>query len=1691
MVSAQAVLPVFRTSWGAEPAGWTNNQGAQLLDPFACSGDDAAAFNQMGASRTVFFNGPAIQLVMKLKKDGSMGLSELKVEQSPDNVSWSTLGVYEGQSGTPIVDCADITLALFSTTRYIRWTFLKASGNCDMDDVRITAVPVSIWTNPITDADPSAADPYTAGQTFDPNITVSGIGRGTGISANAGSDRYNAKGWSTAALIANDYFYFTLTPNAGYKIDFSSFTYTGQVSSGSPSFALRSSIDGYTANIGTPNISGTTISLSAATYQGITAPVTFRFYAYNLAAAATTYSIDDFTFSGIVAPASTNTITTGAVTGAPFTLAACNATAPGTVAFTSAGTFTSNTYTAQLSDAAGSFAAPLTVGTLTSDANNGIISISIPAVPSGTGYKIKIISNSPLVFGSMSAAFAITSPSCISNATDHFRSNITTGNWSAAASWESSPTGGAPWIPATVAPTSASASINIQAGHTIQVSSTVSLDQATVSGVLEIQNNGTLSINDGSGDDITIANGGILRTLGARGYTLEVTYNASANIHVQTGGKITIGTGASILGGSFQGFTTNANNIWDDAAVYEWNTTNAFAVSGVTYFLASSANIPVFRVKGIIGGAVGGASSFIVNGLFEINENLTFTGTGGKTFRNGIRGTAILTQNAGSGGFSLSAPGAILDGPSLRLAISSNLQLGANTFVPANAFVTVSGANILNVSGILTVNGTLDVTTIQLNNAGVSTAVVNGTFRTAHAGGFSGTGSSIPGGAVTVNNSGSPASTVEYYAAGNQVVSSRNDYYNIVLSGSGNKTPASGFDPAGTVTITGNAVFDCTGYNVGAAATNLTMDGGRLIVSTTGTQPGMGGTYNLTGGTVQFDGNNATAETVRNKTYQNIEVTGNNVGNSLGNITLNPLGTFTVKPGGIFEINANAITGPIGTQTLTVAAGGTFKCGDANGFNELPAGVLASVRGNIENIVLAANSTVEYSKNGDQVITNANGLVYHHLSLSGSGTKTAPAGNLVLTGTLVKSGTPVFDHNNGTVSFNGSSVQNYISNTPGIKFYDLVNNNINGLNLGSTLSIAHKLSLAAGSVTNVNGIITLLSDNANTAQVDVIPASAVLNYGAGKFIVERYIPNHSKAWQLLSVPTTTGQSVHDAWQEGNAPASNTINPGYGTTITSNIAGNGFDLFSSGGPSMKTYEPVGNTWDGIPNTAIPIYNQKGYMLFVRGDRSVMSATAPATATVLRTAGRIYSPTDPPPSTTVLSRKFESVGNPYASAIDFNTVFQNSPAIGDIQNIFYVWDPKLTTTTVMGGPSQYGLGAYQTFTYNISTGEYDVTPGGGSYAGANRKIESGQAFLIRSYPLGNAGGTISFGENCKVSGSSVVTRTMGLLNSLQQLRTSLEVMGNGGAVPVDGVLSQFDPAFSSSIDPLDAFKIGNTGENVSILRNGYYLTAESRDEIHLTDTIYYSLGQLRLQAYRFKLAPENMPDGFEAFLVDTYLDKRTAVSLRDESFVNFTVTADPASAAPKRFYLVFQKTRPPITIFKLKGDRHGGEITVSWKVADEAGVAKYEVERSMDGIVYETAAYKTPYNNNGATSTYAQGDQQLPYVAVYYRIKAVLSSGDIKYSNSIYMQAIEQAPSIVIVPNPVVNKRLNLQFTNQPAGNYRIELINNIGQVVYRNTVAVNGYLVVNQLVVSNVPAGAYNLSIVTPGGERNVQAVIIK
>ncbi len=714
---------------------------------------------------------------------------------------------------------------------------------------------------------------------------------------------------------------------------------------------------------------------------------------------------------------------------------------------------------------------------------------------------------------------------------------------------------------------------------------------------------------------------------------------------------------------------------------------------------------------------------------------------------------------------------------------------------------------------------------------------------------------------------------------------------------------------------------------------------------------------------------------------------------------------------------------------------------------------------------------------------------------------------LQVAGTITNNGT--LDITGGTLELNGSSSAQTIAGSTFSThtIMAMVISNSNGVsfaNTNDTMSITGVLSFGANNaVLNTNNNLTLVSNAAGTASVGDLTNGGTIS-GAniiGNATVERYIPTHPKAWQFLSTPTS-GQSINNAWQEGNTTLGNT-RPGYGTIITGEMSGavaNGFDIYTPTGPSMKTYNAVTNTWAGVASTSMQISNKKGYMFFVRGDRSVTTSSAPATATTLRTTGKLFTiGADAPASTTILAGKMESIGNPYASAIDFTTV--NKPAAPDVDDAFYIWDPLLTN-------NYFGLGGYQTIS---AANGWKPIPGGTTNYDANTAypyIQSGQAFMVHAT---GAGGTMSFSEANKVNQYSMANRTVST-NAIADRQFLRLYLYNASSMLSDGNVVAFDSDFSNDYDANDAIKANNSGENLGILRGGRLLALEARSPVVSEDTVFYSFGNVRRTNYQLRFNPENMAPGLTAKLVDKYTNTTTAISMTDTSSYNFVINYDAGSWALDRLYLVF-KQAPAVAITAITAERNttNGQVAINYTVQNEAGVQMYELERSGDGAIYNTIAAMNPSANDGGTHAYLVYDANPLRGTNYYRVKGSKTNNSFVYSavvkvvpgknqpitgkNTITEKAVANETTtteVNIFPNPVVNRIINLQFINHAEGTYQLELISQLGETVYRKTIRLNSNTATEKLYLEGlIAAGNYQLKIKSPDGLSIIKQVVIQ
>ncbi|WP_018615524.1 T9SS type A sorting domain-containing protein [Segetibacter koreensis] len=1124
---------------------------------------------------------------------------------------------------------------------------------------------------------------------------------------------------------------------------------------------------------------------------------------------------------------------------------------------------------------------------------------------------------------------------------------------------------------------------------------------------------------------------------GSNATVINGLLEANGNVSFQGNGSKTFrngitGTGkvgvTAVNGGQFiiNGTTAKLGG----AGILELNNNGLMINSGTTLNLTSDKTINNFN--GGTGSITNAGTLILGNYIINGNSKIKIDGTVKTTNVNGLTG-AINTAFATGLTVSVSASSTVeynRDGDQAVTPLTYN-----NLFISGNGVKTASVGSDISVSGAVNIalgctfklNGTnhlklngggtlnINVNSIfdtggesQVSGGGSPTVNIYGTFITRDAQGFTGVNTSIPGAVVNIF----PASTIEYGRAGDQAVTSRDDYKNLIFSGSGIKTIPT-CNPKGMVTIKDNVIADASNKTFGDSSTNFTMTGGRFKVGGTGTKPDIAGSYNLTGGVIEFTNSGATKETIRSPlTYFNIEVSGSNVSNSSGITTLADGGSFTVKTGGIFENSGLKIDGLAGNQKFILEAGATFLTGVKGGF----AGNDSAALKNIETFSIDPKSTIVYNRKGNQTITPQSG--YPNLLLKGSGIKT-------VTGGLV------------TVLPTADSV--VIDTTVVLK-----------INSGAKVDFQNRPVIIHSSAANT-GMIGEITDG----------PSALLN--ATNVTIERFIPA-KRSFRFLSPSVTTTTSLKANWMEGATNPNTTTrinpNPGYGTNITGRGGTtNGFDPTATNNPSLFTFNPSSQRWDSLPNTNGTLSAGSPYSLMVRGDRSIdMTTNTPApTNTILRTKGTLFTGTFSPAISQV-EGNYTFVGNPYASAIDWNALAKQ-----DVSTTYYTWDPNLNVR-----------GAYATY-----NGFYNTTVPTGSKIDQN--IQPGQAFFVRTQKTNSLGSTsinptLTIKEANKTSVNRRVFRPVSVV---PKLSIQLLLNNEGGSEhTADAAVVYFDDSFPRDIAGEDSYKFTNIDENIAINHKGIALSIEGRPTLTSNDTIALKMWQLRQKTYLLKLDGMNFSSSVQAFLKDAYGHQETALNLSSVTLIPFTIdTAISASYATDRFTIVFKTNNTlPVTLTNVKAYQKSDGIQVDWTAHSEININRYELEKSADGEHFELAISINAKGNNATKEMYNWFDATAKAGDNFYRIKIVEKSGEAKYSEIINVKVSKENEGIIISPNPVIGNVINLRLGNIEKGKYSVTIYNNLAQKVYEGIIEHSGVAASYTIPGRKIPKGVYRLAI---------------
>ena len=1008
----------------------------------------------------------------------------------------------------------------------------------------------------------------------------------------------------------------------------------------------------------------------------------------------------------------------------------------------------------------------------------------------------------------------------VTTATDSFRSNVSTGTWAAAGSWESS-SDGSNWITATAAPTSAANTITIRNGHNITLSSNVAVDQLVIEngGQLTVdQTTGVLNINDGSGFDIDIKSGGVLQVINSGttfSYSQTVIFASNASMNVS--GKVMVGNGSSTMGGGYGefGFAAASQIIWNHNAILEWNTTGSVpATSGQTYFPGlSAATVPIFRISAISGSNLGGGSDTVINGLFQLNgTTVNWGGTGSKIFRNGVVaiGSGSMVRNASTGSWQIGdttvAGDAEIGGSSGSLTLNNPSGISVSSVCSATL---TSNATLT--AGTFTNNGVLNLGTYVLSGTAGFSAALSSTLITANTGGLvsaiavSGTKTFVAGANYVFNAStttpfptgtfGNPASLTFNNA---DVTSNRTTTLTVTgavnINGTSkfalNSVAGNDLELGGVMTIGANASFDSNGEN------QITNGGGSVVVN---------GTF-ITKDAQGFSGTNATIPTITNITlntgstihyaldgaqaissrtdYKNLLFTGNGTKSSNNSIT--PIaGTVTVNGANTILDVSNNTFGDSGTS-LTMTAG-TFRLGGS--------GVKPDISGSYS---LSAGTTIEFT------------------GTSATQIRLAPQyANVVISGTNVVAGTTT----NGGLTFRTGGTFT-VKNGARFKV-----NNDNGFSGGSTTAIKNTnspvITLETGSTIDYTGSDQTVTNilpyqNLNISTIGTKTASSgdlvvnnltTVSAGTLKFLktADNATPNVLYAHKGIN---NVGGSVifeNNAQLMQDEDANNTqatIQSQRDVIDMNNVSTQMDYVYWSSpvdGQNIKAFSP--NT----PANGYLQYNESNDKFSVTSDANFQIGKGYAIRAETGSNGynKSYVFTGIPHNSSVdspslkwkdASHGYNLIGNPYPSNISFDALFTNNSS--KIYSTAWFWTNNSYTAAQLG--SSYKGNNYAV--YNGTGGSPATYNPASPYTGSaipNGIVKVGQAFIVQA-KSGGMNQPIGFTNTMRTTSGGNFFQKQGAKNRFWLTMTSPNTLVNTILVGyITGASNDFETDFDGEL------------------------------------------------------------------------------------------------------------------------------------------------------------------------------------------------------------------------------------------------------------------------------------------------------
>ncbi len=973
------------------------------------------------------------------------------------------------------------------------------------------------------------------------------------------------------------------------------------------------------------------------------------------------------------------------------------------------------------------------------------------------------------------------------------------------------------------------------------------------------------------------------------------------------------------------------------------------------------------------------------------------------------------------------------------IAVSGAASFGGGTFTGGSANITITGAFSLSATTFKSTSAILEFQ----NNA------------------------AFTGGSFAHNNG-----EVQFNGPASQTLSGSSPvFYTLEIVGTGHTTALSS---TGIITVLNS--LSLTGTSTYTINTGTLAVSGNISLTNTATGDG---------GTAIIDIDGATNQSIVSALPVNESILPNVIINSSGGTVQFPsmltvAGNWTYLAGTL-DVTTNSST-VVFDNTLTITGNHTLNNISFEGSNNWT-------------ITIAAGTTL--TANGNMALTGASNLIFAtgtidlngNLSLTNTSTGGGGTAVLAFTGSgnqAITSALPVNESSLPAITINktGGTLQfpalvtvrsNWVYTAGTI---DVSTNN-------STIVFASPLGTGTfgitGSLTLNN--VTFEGNNNNTASINTGTVLTITGTLAttGAFNV------------FINTPVTGTTAIQ---AQGNVSIANTSVSGGGTGVIL-INGTGAQLFSSSSPASEGL---------LPNITI---NKPSGTLTLSGALSV-------TRNWTYTAGTVDASTDA--STVVFGGNNLSIASAGMSFYNVTTTANTSTLTNSLTinnnltiNGLSVLSPGANAINIVGNWSAWGStgfsSATSTVNFNGAALQTITSAGGASFTNLNVNNSStgvqlennatvtGTLTLTQGNIDLNGGNILTLGTSSALNGTLAYTAGA-IINTGSFTRwLKAATIANGSA----GGLFPMGTAATSKLLYVSAPTTApTTGGTVTVGYNdaaGHSLVsfADGASTVAVIDNLNWAVSTGNgLAGGTYNL--EVQGTGFGVIGNTADLRVTLAGGVVGTAAVNAGTTSNPQvnrtgltlANLSNTFYMgsVNAVSSPlPVELVFFTAVAAGNQVNLSWETAMETNNDYFIIQRSRDGLVWDSLE-KVAGSGNTYTASFYTAYDPMPYAGVsYYRLRQTDFDGNGTYSSVCAVNLQRSSSGITLFPNPATNSILILFPV---AGQYTVALLNSSGQPVMDPVTAQGGNITLD---VSHVAAGVYYVAI-GQGNLKEVKEVLI-